>query len=687
MLPRVIEVGTSLASVQVRLNRDNASARFRGKVIKVLKSYVLRGSFIETSEDPDCDRAIFIGPLKKQIPWLTILDTNGNMRDLAGHLSKALKGTAVFINLIDSDVVHLRRYVSGSIIDDYCNAPEMYDSYTSDSNWLSDWDELDDNQLQLLKSGDVSKWQDLFVEGTNTIDLQNIWNSTPVFADDILWATVNSLGMNDQEIFSMGRDETFTRLTFRLKEPRLYEIKAEGVPKLDLHSYGILREIFRGDDIDIHISIRNDGGVGAGLNIIAWGSALDKKILSLGQARMYKGAKKDTETKIEGTFIFQNGSLENRDLPMYVVSLPDFEIPAGIAGGVNSQSQPGVDWYKAFEALNHTLLHVRLLGKVEAEGEGNLFVGFVPLDNKRDGYVVYQASLLAKPSPRKPLRYRNVHRPVPSTHLNDLENPSHLFVLVSLGAELQQGANIAGNLIEAWVGKKSAKPTDIVVAHLRTKVNLMPDEIKFLARQIPSGAKWRKIWKSLGESVSLSVAHESASVHYDTDPLFFQNSVEKLTPHITFFLPLENRSIEELIGWEEWFTKIVNDLMERKLVVQALLGRWRWRGQQIDLTPYETATGIGGQCTTAQFWCKRFLRGVTERLWLGPDLVQRLGAIEQLAPISEVMKISNGVSIRLNEEYSLSDLEHVLAPLLPSEQDWREAVQRLYPRNNTHSEE
>lgn len=668
-------MGTSLASVQVHID-NNASEETRLGIIDALRQYVLQGSFTETIQDSDPDRSIFVGPINANRPWLTLLDTQGNLRELTKFLSEVIKSTTVFISLFDSDVIHLRCYRHGLIVDDYCNDPEMYDSYTSDPNWLSDWNELNHDQLKALQKGDISKWQDLFVEGANVAELHNIWNSDPVFADDILWATVKALGMNEQEIWSEGQDETFTRLTFRLKEPRQYEIKGAGLPRLDLHSYGILTDIYHGDDIDISIAIRNDGGMSTGLNVVAWGSALDRRLISLAQVKLHIGT--DAENMVEGNFIFQRGNPANHDLPLYAASLADFEIPAGISGGLNSQNQPGIDWWKAFNALNQTLVHVRALGKVEAEGQGDLFMAFVPHQNRRDGHVVYRALLSAHPAPRHPLRYQDAGQPVPTILLDNLQKPVHFFVLISLNAEREQSANIVGEIIEDWIKEKTKKSKDSFVTHLRKRVDLLPDEKKFSVRQILNGAQWKTIRRALETCVSFSIAHNSMTVIYDVDPLFFQSSNELLTPQLAFFLPLENLPMEEPTRWEEWSTKTVNHLMERKLITQAFMGRWNWQGQQINMTPYETVTGIGGQCTTAQFWCKRFLRGVTKQMWLGPDLITHLGGIDHLVSIAEIKKLSDGVCIHLDKKATLDDLENALEPLLPGKKDWLEGMKRLY---------
>jgi hypothetical protein len=121
--------------------------------------------------------------------------------------------------------------------------------------------------------------------------------------------------------------------------------------------------------------------------------------------------------------------------------------------------------------------------------------------------------------------------------------------------------------------------------------------------------------------------------------------------------------------------------MHEGTLLQALVGRWTWPAlSTLYATPYELASGVHGQCTSGRFWCTRFLRGVTERVWLGPELVQQLGGTGALEAVAEVAPRGPGVRVTLREDASLDDLEAALAPLLPGERDWHEGVDRLYPR-------
>src|SRR5262249_5102548 len=86
---------------------------------------------------------------------------------------------------------------------------------------------------------------------------------------------------------------------------------------------------------------------------------------------------------------------------------------------------------------------------------------------------------------------------------------------------------------------------------------------------------------------------------------------------------------------------LIDEFMVRADGVQAAVGRADWApGMTLDMTAYETACGVRGQCTLARSWGTRFLRYVTDdALWLGPDLVARIGDVEALRALAEIVPV------------------------------------------------
>ncbi|MCL4396173.1 MAG: hypothetical protein M1482_15455 [Chloroflexi bacterium] len=669
-------MGTFLTSVQVRLG-DKPRTETRALIIAAVRQRVLEGPYIETTteEDHDPDRTVLVGPLGKA-PWLTVIDKQENLRELAPRLSAVVQGAAVFINLLDSDVVHLRLYEDGAVFDDYCNAPESYDSYTYDPDWLPVWGTLSRSQLKARTRGRAEKWRDLLTDGTEPKKLRAIWNSKPVFADDILWGTADALGMDSNEISSMGEAEGFTRLTFRLSKPREYEIKATGLPKLSLAGYGVPERVYVGDIFDVSIMVQNDGAEGTGLDVTAWGSALEKGILKLTSANV------QLPTRLEDALLvgFEpvQGKIGDQAANGYLARFDALKLPQGIADGRMAQMQRGVDWQKAYMALALTQIHTRILGSIQTTGDGDIFVGFIPYNNRDGGQTVYRASLRALPAPRRPLRSREAPK---SDLFQKLANPVQLFALVAMDSDRVRTAALVADVLQAWAVEMTHQSGKSLVTHLRSRPDLMPDKKRLDHRAVADSAYWRALREALETCVSFSAEGRAARAVFDVDTIFFQKSREEPAPQLGFFNVPEKVGDAANKSAEHGMIDIVDQLMKTGAIVQAMIGRWDWGPYPgLNMTPYEVACGVGGQCTTARFWCRRFLRGVTEKVWLGPDLVAQLGGTDQLVPIAHVTPVGNGVRIFLDASATIDQLEVALAPLLPGEKDWREGIDRLYMR-------
>jgi hypothetical protein len=96
----------------------------------------------------------------------------------------------------------------------------------------------------------------------------------------------------------------------------------------------------------------------------------------------------------------------------------------------------------------------------------------------------------------------------------------------------------------------------------------------------------------------------------------------------------------------------------------------------LDHSPYEDACGIRGKFTLQRRWCTRFLRGIgTDGIWLGPELLARVDrrAVDALC---ETEPFGEALRLVAREGVTLGALEEALAPVLASEQDWKEAAER-----------
>lgn len=675
-------MGTSLVCLQVYVGVKQKT-EIRNVVIDAVRNKILNQGYVEASaqrNDPSPDRELFVGPLDDS-PWLTIFVTSSHLREIAKDLSTVIEGTVIYVSLLDSNVVHLRRYSNGQMVDEYCNAPHLYDLYGTDPDSLSDWSETAENRLKAMTRGDLANWRDLFVAGVNSKQIRDLWDSDPILADDILWGTVAALGMNDEEIMSdfwagQGR-ESFTRFAFQLKEKPLYETKAEGPPILSLAGRSVPGEAYVGQQLSLQISIQNGGSAFVGLDISAWGSSFDMGIVHLSKAEALRAEKRE-----EIIFTQIMGKIETQDVPLLISSNKEFLFPQGIPSDVHIGSSG--NWQKAFQAMLQAQVQFNFTVSIEKAGVGELFIAFIPHDNREDGRTVYEARLNALPMPRLPLPSKDAILPVHPLPMQLLETQSSLFGLVALGTEQKQSAEVVARIIETWVQMVARSKKDKFDTYLQITDKHNPKKKRLSASDIPESSYWQELRKGINDCVRFFIHHKAASVVYDLSTLFFKSSTEQPAPQLMFYYVLAEHSEKELDDVNGWLFETVNQLMLETSGLQAIVGKWGWRAvpTSLDATIYEAACNIHGQCTTARFWCQRFLRGVTPHLWLGSDLLGHLRERDKLDSVATVVSHGEGIRITLKDDATIDELERALDPLLPREQDWRDGNRRLFPRES-----
>ena len=682
-------MGTDLICLQVHIG-EKSKTDFRESVIQSTRQHVLKEGYVETAPENHpyfSGMEIFIGP-SGDSSWLTVLGFDTILRELAKSLSAILETTVVFISLIDSDVVHLRRYDNGKMVDEYCNAPHLISLYAIDPDLQSEWEGIDEDDLIAMNKGNLEHWRDLFVASVNPDDIRQIWDSDPVFADDILWATVEALGMNGEQMtHEFGDDqEAFTRLTFEIKvkhsssqEKPFQPVQAEGPPKLKIVGHNEFTKVYVGQKIDLQIWTQNEGVAFKGLDIFVWGTAVDKNIVHFDEIKSYRPQGFGKED--EGAFVSIVGQLEGLEIPMLAANLEAFEFPHGVVGELDMELTLNMEM---IFALSQTQVQFNFPLVITAEGLGEFFIAFVPHDNQEDDQTIYHASLESTPTPRQPLPSKDATRPPHPDELQLLASPDSLFGLVSLGTIQEQSTHIVASAFEDWAEMIGGIKKGNFVTYLRPSLNLKSKKENISAVDIPGSHQWEKFRNSLGSCVSFSIHHNKGGVLYDVSTLSFQSSNEEPAPQLMFYFVPDIPNEAEFNNVKMWLMKMMDQLMIETNGFQAIVGQWGWQGPPTDIrtnmTLYEVACSIGGQCTTARFWCQTFLRGVTPNLWLGQALLDRLGDRGPLESISTVVPFGAGVRVTLNEGRTLDDLEVAIDPLLARESDWRTGMRRLYPR-------
>jgi hypothetical protein len=304
-----------------------------------------------------------------------------------------------------------------------------------------------------------------------------------------------------------------------------------------------------------------------------------------------------------------------------------------------------------------------------------------PLISLEAGEAVFQPRLTVREVPRRPLR---AHPETPSVVLHQLSSPSVLVALIALGADRATSVAVAADLCERWgvvIGRGEGR---------RCNVALQPAPLErpiiapLRADTLRRSRRWRELRSELATCEFLSglVGGWRRGFSFDIGSFPFRPAApdDRLVPHLALYDDLADLTPEQQAEELATLARLMDEGMARAAGLQALVARWDWRPGSglIGATPYEAACDISGDFSflNGQAWCQRYLRGVAERLWLGPDLLARLGGIAPLQQVADVAPVGAAVRVTLRPTSSLAELEQALAPLLPSRQDWEALGQR-----------
>jgi hypothetical protein len=176
-------MGFSVTSLHVRtLDRERAITL--DALAEHLRWQAIAGAYHEL-DDPaaPADREILLVPHPG--PWVAVYDTaldfagEDTLTHLATALSNAVNNTALLLQVVDSDLVVMRRFHAGSLID----------SFVSDPEYLG----LDDDGSL---AGEAERWQDLLAPGQTAADLRTVWDEQLIFAQHTLGYAAEVLGLD-----------------------------------------------------------------------------------------------------------------------------------------------------------------------------------------------------------------------------------------------------------------------------------------------------------------------------------------------------------------------------------------------------------------------------------------------------------------------------------------------------------
>jgi hypothetical protein len=291
---------------------------------------------------------------------------------------------------------------------------------------------------------------------------------------------------------------------------------------------------------------------------------------------------------------------------------------------------------------------------------------------------------------RRPLR-----APVdaPPAALRPLEERTTLFGLMSSPRPSAEVAPIAAELIERFAPRfPSEGECSITVFRQEGK----PGSGKPRLARFWTSARWKKLKDELATERLVSLAIHPTGGEFGPggrrDPIggfsfggsIIGHPILPPAPEVsTLVLCVEARDEAVVAGAREELRALIEEFRSRAGLLQACIGRWgRLQWLTLDSTIYELACGVHGQCTLRPEWQTRWLRAVTGDLtWLGPELASHLSERTALEEAAALTTAGDG-TLRLEPRagVDLDRLEQALADVLPSSQDWRIGVARMYGR-------
>ncbi|HEY3357474.1 MAG TPA: hypothetical protein VGQ83_29760 [Polyangia bacterium] len=328
------------------------------------------------------DRALVVAPAGPR--WLAIYDERTESQDvtaleaLAAQSSRALETVAVAVLVHDSDVLELRLYERGALVDRYCNRPDYFGKVSK--------------KEKAAAAGHADRWQPLLAADATAEALRLAWAGTPLFVEDMLAKVAGLLGWGEGQSlvgYDSLADTEFPRTTLRLRHAvrPVWEQEVAGPPLFVWNGHTPELDLSVGDPLHVACGVRSAGGSGRGLDVLVQGAALDAGLVTIEHAELVQ--MRDEQACLIGDADFAGPAGGDR-----VAHFPDVEIRSGLGGEASGGSRR-----QEAEAATRRL-HVNLAGRVLAAGAGSLSVVLAPREHP-DGGCAFAISMEVMPTPRR----------------------------------------------------------------------------------------------------------------------------------------------------------------------------------------------------------------------------------------------------------------------------------------------
>lgn len=670
-------MGAFFTNVQIFVRgRDEAEAKRR--VAEELARIADDADLAPARGDEEADRTILI---ECGDGVISVLDeaTEGQDADemsaLASSLSLALSAPAMTVTVHDSDVLYL------TLFDEH---GEEVDAYNSHPSFFGEVSASEKKRV----AGAPEKWRALLRTGATTHDLARTWKEKKLFCEETLGATLDLLGLERARAmvgfnYAQQSERAYERFAFRARVRPAYETKVTGAPRFSTMSYAQTLEVSRGFPVHVTYSAKNEGGASRGMRVVLSGEAITRGLLTLDRCQLVIGQPQDRNV-VEAPF----AATGKGDGARLTAAFPDVEIPPGSAGELGFG--PGVDPRKMVAAMYASNVHANIHGTGGSVGSGALRIQFVPSADEA-GAVEHELTIATTAAPRRPLRApEDSHAHV----LRPLELRGTLFLLVMLDRPQDAALPFVRRALASFA-PHAAKSGSYQLAIFKAAPGERPATGTAKAEGFFGSARFAKLCDEMAVEAVVSATcgdnmrdFTSAERSFG-DGFSFGTSIlpsgtksDPELPTLGLWLDVSEKRDAEIDRARATLHAIADDAMKNERGAQAIVARWGWApSQSLDTTAYELATDIQGQVTLRRSWATRYLRGVaTGTLWLGKDIAERVTDRSALAKIAVVESLGDVLKITVRRDEELDAVEQALAPLLPTQEEYRRAVDAKYGR-------
>lgn len=636
-------MGTFLTNVQVYMGEQDRESGRVSLIEAIQKQCTADGNLVLASSDEPADCSIVIGPAS-DAPWIAVYDQATESQDisllenLVRGLSAPMVRPAVGVLLHDSDVLVLVLADGGRI----------HDRFVSDPDY---WGRVRSRKAREKLAGQPDRWVKAF-PWLSDQDLREAWNCRDsVFAAQAVLDRIGTLLHWTAEHACIGYNTLHdlagaTRLRFRTgpNSPM-----ANRPPALAWLGWP---EVIAWAGETGHFTIRaeNTGKRSYGLSVVMWGPAIEDGVLSIQSVEMDDAplwsdrasvkiqAELREERKEDGT---RELDAVARDFPIRPVS------QARLAGKMG--------WYDDFAAV------IRF--HADMPGKSTLNVVLLPHQDV-DGQAGYILPVTIKPPP--PLPLRATADPERYYSADCMQKPEVLFALVILDEAREEVLPTILDVFHHWHGIvcRGQKGAYHVIARPLTGPGIAEGRYAFRA----GGKVPQKLLALLSASRQfiVSLLPLESGLAFDLAP----GETDGTVPHLTLSAKLEGLQPEVIESMKECLSSLVDMLMRKGMVLQAVMGKWQSAPSPNESTLYESASGMSRipTCRTTRRWCEQFLRAVTEAVWLGPLLAARVTR-KLLSDVAAVEQIGTGMRATLSPGHTVQEMERALETVLPAPDD------------------